>query len=84
MTKEEALKAWKQKFALRILGGMALLGLTYLLAISFMKIPEGNERIVDTTQGFVMGTLLSSIISVLTSYLLPSEKEDEERKNPNI
>lgn len=35
----------------------------YIAAITFVVIPKGNERIVDTILGFLLGTIISTLVN---------------------
>ena len=43
------------------MGILAFSGL-YIVAVTFMTIPESNLRFVDTVLGFVLGTLVSTVV----------------------
>lgn len=40
----------------------SLFAILYIFGITFFPIPEGNQRVVDTILGFVLGTVIASII----------------------
>jgi len=42
--------------------GWSLFAMVYLAGISFFEIPETSVRFVDTTVGFLMGTIISGIV----------------------
>ena len=42
----------------------------YLYCVTFMVVPKENQRVVDTILGFLMGTLIATIIN----YYLGSSK----------
>lgn len=80
MPKDEALKAWTQRFTLIMLAFMGFAVIIYLALISFYPIPEENTRIVDTTQGFLMGTVLNAVISIFTQFLIPKKDLEQDEK----
>lgn len=80
MVNDEALRAWTNKFILIMLSIMGVMVIVYLGVISFYPIPADNTRIVDTTQGFLMGTVLNAVISIFTQFLLPKNKEEDENE----
>jgi hypothetical protein len=45
-------------------------GFLYLFMVTFLDVPKENIRIVDTSIGFVMGTLMSAVLQ----YYLGSSK----------
>ena len=36
---------------------------SYLFAVTFLDVPKENHRVVDTILGFLIGTLVSTIIN---------------------
>lgn len=40
-------------------------GFAYIIAVTFLPIPEKNQRIVDTATGFVLGSMIMSAIGYL-------------------
>jgi hypothetical protein len=42
--------------------GILLFSGVYITAVTFMPIPESNLRFVDTVLGFVLGTLVSTVV----------------------
>lgn len=45
--------------------GMSIIVLGYIVAITFFEIPKENVRFADTSQGFLLGSLLGSGVSYL-------------------
>ena len=41
---------------------LTIFGCSYIFWVTIMPIPVANQRIVDTCTGFVMGTILASLI----------------------
>ena len=48
---------------------------TYIFLITFLSIPEANERFADTVLGFLLGVGLSSIIN----YFFGSSKSSKDK-----
>ena len=71
---------WTQRFVLIILAFMGILVIAYLALISFYPIPTENTRIVDTTQGFLMGTVLNAVITIFTQFLIPKKDVIQDEK----
>ena len=44
-------------------GFWSLVGAAYIGAVTFMNIPEKNFRIVDTVLGFLLGTIVATVIN---------------------
>jgi len=42
---------------------LAVCGLGYIAAITFATIPEKNVRFADTALGFILGTLLTTVVA---------------------
>jgi len=57
-----------------------LVGVFYLGAVTFLQVPEENQRVVDAISGFVMGVMLSPIISYFFS---SSHKSHTRNMNDN-
>lgn len=43
--------------------GCLTLGIVYIFLVTFTEIPETNQRYADTVLGFVMGTIISTILN---------------------
>jgi hypothetical protein len=50
---------------------------SYIFLTTFLTIPKDNMRIVDTVLGFVLGTLLSTIINFFFGSSSGSKNKDE-------
>ncbi len=50
-------------FAQRFAAGWSLFAGVYILAITFVPIPKENIRFADTILGFVLGTLIATLIN---------------------
>ena len=40
----------------------SIFGAVYITGITFFNIPESNHRVVDTALGFVLGTIVATVI----------------------
>lgn len=63
-------------YLLACLIGMAVL---YVYLITFISIPKENIRFADTTLGFFLGTLITSILSY---YIGSNPKADKKNEGP--
>ena len=64
----------------------------YIAAVTFIPIPLGNERITDTVLGFLLGTIVATIINyflgsssgsaIKTDMLVKSNSTEWQRKDP--
>lgn len=68
---------WSRRYTLIMLSIMGFAVIGYLALISFYPIPPENTRIVDTTQGFLMGTVLNAVVSIFTQYLVPKRDMED-------
>ncbi len=66
-TMQTAALGQEDKFAKRYIyyltSFIIITSLTYIFVVTFCKIPAENLRVVDTILGFMLGTLISSVIS---------------------
>jgi hypothetical protein len=82
MGENNLMSPWTQRFVLIVLAFMGIMVIAYLALISFYPIPAENTRIVDTTQGFLMGTVLNAVITIFTQFLIPKKESNSDEK-PN-
>jgi hypothetical protein len=54
--------------------------MTYVFIASFGDVPEHNQRTVDNTIGFLMGTLLSGVVQ----YFFGSSQGSSDKDKANI
>lgn len=54
-----------------------LLGFAYLFLVTFIPIPQANQRFADIILGFLMGTVISTI---LTYYFGSSKSSSDKNK----
>jgi len=52
-----------------------LFGAGYIVAVTFMYVPKENVRIVDTVTGFLLGTVLATILN----YFFGSSKSSADK-----
>lgn len=61
--KEEPVKDLDKRFLHYLAGFWSVVSATYIVLVTFIPIPLGNERIVDTLIGFLLGSVISTIIT---------------------
>ena len=54
---------------------VTLIGCLYLVAVTFLDIPEKNVRWVDTIIGFMLGTLVSTALT----YMIGTSKSSDDK-----
>lgn len=55
---------------------ITIMACVYIGCVTFMTIPEGNERFADTALGFILGTIISSIMGFFYGASKP-QRDDE-------
>jgi len=58
MSEDKQDKNFMQRFAIYVTS----LAFLYIFAASFLEIPKENTRFVDTVLGFILGTVVSTIV----------------------
>lgn len=61
---------FEKHFVIYLTSFFSLASVIYLYAVTFFEIPKDNHRVVDTILGFLMGTLIATIVN----YYLGSSK----------
>lgn len=57
----------------------------YIAAVTFFDVPIGNERVVDQVLGFIMGTIVATVMNFwLGSSLGSKNKEPEIKEVQNV
>ncbi len=54
-----------KRFVYYFIAGWSIFSAVFLMCITFMNIPENNVRFVDTTLGFLLGTVIATAVSFL-------------------
>lgn len=61
--KKEPNKDLDKRFLHYLAGFWSVVSSIYIVLVTFIPIPLGNERIVDTLIGFLLGSVISTIIT---------------------
>ncbi len=72
----------KQYFSYYLAGFWSVGAATYIVFITFGTIPEANVRFADTILGFLLGTVVATIINFYFGSSEGSKKKDE-RNDPH-
>jgi hypothetical protein len=77
---KEALKQddlFSKRFVMYFAIGWSLFAMVYLGGVTFLDVPESSIRIVDTIIGFLLGTLISTIMNFFFGSSRGSQMKDE-------
>jgi len=78
---KEALKqddVWSKRFIYIFASAWSLFAMIFILMVSFGTIPPGSVRFVDTTLGFLLGTVVSTVIQFFFGSSVTSRKRTDE------
>mgnify|MGYP000907478071 FL=1 len=73
---------FSKRFLYWLAAGSLLLGFVYIFVITFVTIPESNQRFADTILGVVIATIITTIYNFFFGSSKGS-KDKEELKNTN-
>lgn len=59
----------------------SLVAASYIFTVTLVEIPLSNMRSVDTVLGFVLGTIVATIINFWVGSSLGSKQKDEPNEN---
>ena len=68
---------FSKRFIYYLASGCLAFTAIFIMCVTFMEIPEKNIRFVDTTLGFLLGTLVSTIIYFFFGTSRGSQSKDE-------
>ncbi len=66
-----------RRFILYFAAGWSIVAIAYIFAITFIDIPEANQRYADTILGFLLGTVIAQVMGYIFGSSLGSQKKDE-------
>ena len=66
-----------KRFTYYFISGWSLFGMAFIGFTTLSTIPEANMRIVDTTQGFLLGTAIAACFNFLLGTTSRSGKKDD-------
>lgn len=78
---KEALKqddVWSKRFIYIFSGLWSLFAMVFIFAITFGTVPEANIRFADSIIGFLMGTIIATMIQFFYGSSISSRKKTEE------
>lgn len=58
----------------------SLFSATYIMLVTFFNVPVGNERVVDQVLGFMMGTVVATVINFWLGSSWGSKSKEPENK----
>lgn len=78
---KEALKqddVWSKRFIYIFAGIWSLFAMVFIFAITFGQVPEASIRFTDTILGFLLGTVISTILQFFFGSSVTSRKRTDE------
>lgn len=69
---------FSKRFIYYLTSFLIITGIGYLFMVSFLVTPKENQRIVDTALGFIMGTVISSVIAFFYSSTKTSNEKTQQ------
>lgn len=68
--------AFAKRFVYYFAAGWSIFAALYLTAITFLALPESSVRFADTAQGFILGTLVATILNFFFGSSYSSRQKD--------
>ncbi|CAB4141589.1 hypothetical protein UFOVP415_36 [uncultured Caudovirales phage] len=68
-----------RRFVYLFIGWWSVFATVYIPVITFMDIPDGNERFADTILGFLLGTMVASMFNFLLGSSQGSRLKDDKK-----
>ncbi len=68
---------FSKRFVYYFITAWSLFSMAFMLSTTFLNIPVQNMRMVDTTQGFLLGTAVASMFAFLLGSTLRSRQKDD-------
>lgn len=78
---KEALKqedVWSKRFIYIFAGVWSIFAMVFIFAITFGQVPEASVRFVDLVLGFLLGTVISTIIQFFFGSSISSRKKTDQ------
>lgn len=72
---------FSKRFVYYFISFWSIFSAGFIATTTFLTIPESNIRLVDTTQGFILGTAISAMFSFLLGSTLKSREKDKTISN---
>lgn len=67
---------FSKRFVYYFAAAWSIFAMGYLVAITFLQIPEGGQRFADTSQGFLLGTVVATVITFFFGSSKSSQVKD--------
>ncbi len=67
---------FSKRYTYYFITAWSLFSMGFIFSTTMLEIPEANMRIVDTTQGFILGTAVASMFGFLLGSTRRSEQKD--------
>jgi hypothetical protein len=74
---------WAKRFPILLATYWSLVATIYIAAITFANIPTPNVRFADTILGFVLGTVVATIINFFLGSSQGSKDKEDQLKEIN-
>lgn len=75
------LKELGMKYSMKLSWFWSIFSALYIMLVTFVDVPLANERVVDQVLGFIMGTIVATVINFWLGSSLGSKSTEDQNKS---